>query len=278
MNIKNITYTILKGYKKAKSLKNKGGRSSFSVYREMVSLCLKYNLYLSDYVGNGFHAFNDEERKVAIDLLKEKREYIKKRDENWRFLIKYSDFKYQRSNKAKEKKRLAYIKQYHMGPHCKVQYGVMFIFDHRNIGKLNIGDNVLFARNVDVDITGDLTISDGVKISEGAKILTHSHDFLGTYREEDLIPFSNRAHNTPLFIGENVLIGAHSIIMPNVKTIGENAVISAGSVVAHPVPANTIVSGNPAVVVGKMPKRLRVSTQQFYDDSFAAQIRKRMKS
>lgn len=230
---------------------------------------------MSDYVAQSFYKFNDKEKEAAINLLEEKRAYIKKRDENWQFLIKYSAFKYQKNNRTKEKKRRAYIKQYNMGPHCKVQYGVMLIFDHRNIGKLEIGDDILFARNVDIDITGDLKIGNGVKISEGAKILTHNHDFLGTYKEDDLIPFSNRAHNTPLVIGENVLIGAHSIIMPGVKTIGDNSVISAGAVVTHAVPANTVVAGNPAEVVGKLPQNLRISTQKFYDDSFAAQIKRR---
>jgi acetyltransferase-like isoleucine patch superfamily enzyme len=37
-------------------------------------------------------------------------------------------------------------------------------------------------------------------------------------------------------------------------TIGENAVVAAGSVVSKSVAANTIVAGNPAVVVKELPR------------------------
>lgn len=264
---------VIKTYKNNGFAEGGKRKSLLSIFGEMIYFRLKYNLSIVEYLNNKFYSFSSSEKKAAIVLLADKKNYIKKRNENWHFLVKYSGMEYQKNNKSMQKRRNAYIRQYGMGKKCVVQYGVTFIFDHRNIGKLEIGESVLFARNVDVDITGDLTIRNGVKISEGAKILTHNHDFLGTYTDEDLIPFSNRAHVTPLVIGENVLIGAHAIIMPNVKTIGDNAVISAGSVVVHPVPANTVVSGNPATVVGKIPKSLRVSTEQFKEDSFAAQMK-----
>ncbi|MBD5321760.1 MAG: serine acetyltransferase [Bacteroides sp.] len=51
-------------------------------------------------------------------------------------------------------------------------------------------------------------------------------------------------HGLPV-IGNNVWIGAHAIILGNVK-IGDNAIIGAGSVVLHDVEANAVVAGNPA--------------------------------
>jgi acetyltransferase-like isoleucine patch superfamily enzyme len=135
---------------------------------------------------------------------------------------------------------------------------VTIICEHYRVGKLTTGKHVLFARNVDIDYTGDLTIGNGVSLSEGVKILTHNHDFFGIYDESELIPYSNRAHATPLVIEDNVLIGAHAIIMPGVGRIGENAIISAGSIVTKEVPPNVVVSGNPAEVVRKLPKRARI--------------------
>lgn len=52
-------------------------------------------------------------------------------------------------------------------------------------------------------------------------------------------------------IFDNVFIGAHSIIIGNVK-IGPNVIIAAGSVVTKDVPANSIVGGNPAKVISDM--------------------------
>ena len=52
----------------------------------------------------------------------------------------------------------------------------------------------------------------------------------------------------PIKIGRRTFIGAHSIILKGV-TIGDGAVIGAGSVVTCDVPAHTMVAGNPARIV-----------------------------
>ena len=64
---------------------------------------------------------------------------------------------------------------------------------------------------------------------------------------------SDRANRVtrPVLIGDNVFIGAQSIILKGV-TIGENAIIGAGSVVTQDVPANAIAAGNPCKVVGSV--------------------------
>lgn len=49
-------------------------------------------------------------------------------------------------------------------------------------------------------------------------------------------------------IGNHVWIGTNVIILKGV-TIGDNAVISAGSVVSRNVPANCLAAGNPAIIV-----------------------------
>lgn len=50
-------------------------------------------------------------------------------------------------------------------------------------------------------------------------------------------------------IGNDVWIGANVTILPGCDQIGDGAVIGAGSVVTRPVPAFTIVAGNPARVI-----------------------------
>ncbi|HEY1581771.1 MAG TPA: acyltransferase [Chthoniobacterales bacterium] len=57
----------------------------------------------------------------------------------------------------------------------------------------------------------------------------------------------------PVRIADNVWIGMNAVILKGV-TIGENSVVAAGSVVAKSVPANTIVAGNPAVIVKELPR------------------------
>jgi acetyltransferase-like isoleucine patch superfamily enzyme len=55
----------------------------------------------------------------------------------------------------------------------------------------------------------------------------------------------------PTLIKKGASIGSGSTILANV-TIGENAIIGAGSVVTKDVPANTIVAGNPARIKRKV--------------------------
>lgn len=49
-------------------------------------------------------------------------------------------------------------------------------------------------------------------------------------------------------IGENVWVGSSAIILPGI-TIGEGAVVGAGSVVTKDVPAFAVVGGNPTKVL-----------------------------
>lgn len=50
-------------------------------------------------------------------------------------------------------------------------------------------------------------------------------------------------------IGDNVMVGTHSIILPDVK-IGNNVVIAAGSIVTKDIPDNCVAGGVPAKVIG----------------------------
>jgi acetyltransferase-like isoleucine patch superfamily enzyme len=51
-----------------------------------------------------------------------------------------------------------------------------------------------------------------------------------------------------VIIGDNVWIGMNVVVLKGV-TIGENALIAAGSVVVSDIPANSMAAGNPARVV-----------------------------
>lgn len=51
-------------------------------------------------------------------------------------------------------------------------------------------------------------------------------------------------------IGDDVTLGSHAMVFGPI-TIGSGAVVGAGSVVLHDVPANTVVSGAPAAPIGE---------------------------
>ena len=71
-------------------------------------------------------------------------------------------------------------------------------------------------------------------------LATLNHGILPEERH-DLIP-------KPIRIGKNVWIGSNSTILPGVS-IGDNAVIGAGSVVTKDIPENMMAVGHPARVI-----------------------------
>ncbi len=74
-------------------------------------------------------------------------------------------------------------------------------------------------------------------------------------------------------IGNHVFIGANATILPGV-TIGDYSVIGAGSVVAHDVPANTVVAGCPAAALytikeyKERQQALMVQQENVFDGSY----------
>ena len=65
----------------------------------------------------------------------------------------------------------------------------------------------------------------------------------------------------PTLIRRGASIGSGATILANL-TIGENAMIGAGSVVTHSVPANAIVAGNPARILRSTVTQPRMNTDE----------------
>lgn len=90
-----------------------------------------------------------------------------------------------------------------------------------------------------------LTLEDNVGIAPYCIILIHTHP--GNPFHDELYP----KQTLPVTIKKNAWIGARVTILGGV-TIGENAVVAAGSVVTRNVPAYTVVGGVPAVKIRKL--------------------------
>jgi maltose O-acetyltransferase len=84
-----------------------------------------------------------------------------------------------------------------------------------------------------------VTIGDGTQIGPNVQILTADHP------RDPAARATGQEFGRPIAIGRNVWIGGGAIILPGV-TIGEDALIGAGSVVTRDVPARATVVGNPA--------------------------------
>lgn len=102
-----------------------------------------------------------------------------------------------------------------------------------------VGNNFHNYGFVDTNHINLLSIGNNVVIASGAKIEMHDASSMS------IVGYSKIGKVT---IGDNVFIGANSIILPGI-TIGSNVVIGAGSVVVKDIPDNSVAVGNPCRVI-----------------------------
>lgn len=138
------------------------------------------------------------------------------------------------------------------------------IYDFVNLYGCEIGDNTKIGTFVE--------IQKGAKIGAKCKISSHTFICEGVTIEDevfvghnvtfinDVFPRATAADGklqteddwtcVPTFVKKGASIGSSVTLLCGI-TVGENAIIGAGSVVTRDVPANTVVAGNPARILRK---------------------------
>lgn len=87
-----------------------------------------------------------------------------------------------------------------------------------------------------------ITVGNNCQFVLGSRIFTHGGGRVLRVFEADYDSFGK------VFIGNNVYLGANSLIMPGC-TIGDGVLVAAGSVVTKSVPPNVVIGGNPARII-----------------------------
>lgn len=111
---------------------------------------------------------------------------------------------------------------------------------HRSV---TVGDHANF-NGLTIIGGGDLSIGDYFHSGKDIVVITESHNF----ENAESIPYDKERIKRPVNIADFVFIGHGSILMGPLS-IGEGAIIAAGSVVIKDVPKGAIVGGNPAKVI-----------------------------
>ena len=143
-----------------------------------------------------------------------------------------------------------------------------FIFESNN-GEIIIGDHCYIGQSTFIS-RSSITIGNNVTIAWGCTIYdhdSHSLNYLDRRKDidDELDDIRNgrnfiqnkdwsKVNSKPINIRDDAWIGMNVIVLKGV-TIGQGAIVGAGSVVTKDVPDWTVVAGNPAVVIKNLDKK-----------------------
>ena len=153
--------------------------------------------------------------------------------------------------KLRSKKLRAVI----IGNHVSCYAGCSFAIGengHCRIGDFTLLNGALIMAEESIEIGSHCLVSWNVGIAdsdfhplEPAQRLIDAQALAPYFNDRPARP---KLKTAPVKIADNVWIGMNAVILKGV-TIGENSVVAAGSVVTKIVEPNTVVAGNPALVV-----------------------------
>ncbi len=135
-----------------------------------------------------------------------------------------------------------------LGDSCSLEHGTYLnaAGPYSEGVSIAIGEGCFIGTGCEFNITSGLRIGRDSLIAAGTRIIDHNH---GTLCD---VPMKHQPETAaPITIGDDVWIGVNSVILQGV-TIGNGAIVAAGSVVTRSVPPFTVVAGCPA-----RPKRDR---------------------
>jgi len=119
--------------------------------------------------------------------------------------------------------------------------------------RLIIGDHVWIGEDVWIDNLVTVHIGSNVCLSQGALVLTGSHDYSDP---------SFRLTLGEVNLEDGAWVAARSMVCPGVRC-GRNAVITAGSVLRKDAEPDGVYTGNPAVLVRRRIIRSKNSVKPF---------------
>jgi maltose O-acetyltransferase len=118
---------------------------------------------------------------------------------------------------------------------------------------VSLGERVYIGDRAVLDGRGGITIGNHTTLGFNVVILSANHDY-----QSNALPYEHNVYiHKPVAIGQNVWIGANALIVPGVS-IGDGAIVAAGTVVTNNV--------EPMAIVGNQPMRtLKYRDREHYE-------------
>ena len=133
-----------------------------------------------------------------------------------------------------------------LGDNVLIDGKCTFIFASRfsDAPTLSIGDDTGIGHNCMFTVGKRITIGNNCRLASDVRLLDSPGHPLDPERRQAGFP-PDLDSVRPITIGNNVWLGTGAVVLPGV-TIGDNSIVSVHAVVVSDVPANVVVSGNPA--------------------------------
>ncbi|MFW5982923.1 MAG: acyltransferase [bacterium] len=117
-----------------------------------------------------------------------------------------------------------------------------------------VGKNAFIGYEVWMDFNNAklIELEDNVHVANRCLLLCHQRDLSNYFIGDDYakLPYNKRK----IHLKKGCLIGMDTIVMPGV-TVGEGALVAAGSLVSKDIPAWSVAAGRPAKVIKQIPQK-----------------------
>jgi acetyltransferase-like isoleucine patch superfamily enzyme len=141
--------------------------------------------------------------------------------------------------------------QVSLGAGCVLEHDIYFKFDgiYAAGPTIVIRDRVFIGCGCEFNVRRRVEISSDCLIASGCKFIDHDH---GATRRDIPMREQPDGAEAEIVLEEDVWLGANVLVLKGVR-IGRGAIVAAGAVVTHSVPAFEIWGGVPARKLGQRP-------------------------
>ena len=141
--------------------------------------------------------------------------------------------------------------QVSIGDKCRLEHDIYFHYDgiYKPGPSIIIGNHSFIGNNCEFNISHGIEIGANALIAAGCRFIDHDHNF-----ELGQLIRIQQCTEGKIVLGQDVWLGCHAVVLKGV-TIGDGAIVGAGSIVTKSIPANEIWVGVPAKKIGERPAK-----------------------